>query len=245
MLLLQFILIQTILFGAVIFFLRKIMMGSTESAVSRLNESYVQMNQKKEELAQKIQQAQQDYESRKKEAERVADKIKNDADQEARDKKDALLKKAHEEAERIIVDTVSAKEKIREDILKEERIKLIEYCRDLVSGVYDEVVGEKIDRILISEFLDEVSEMSADNLPAGTEDIEIISRNKLDESDVKRISEIVKSKISGNVKIKQTVSGDLLGGLVIKFGNLVLDGSIAGKLKDKANLMQEKIHKGH
>lgn len=245
MILLQIIVIQTILFGTVIFFLRKIMLGSTESAVSRLNESYVQMNKKKEELSQKIQQAQEDYEARKKEAERIADKIKNDADKEARDKKDAILKKAHEEAERMIVDTVGAKEKIREDIAKEEKIRMVDYCRDLLQGVYEDTIHERIDEILIEDFLNDVSNMDVESMPADIQKIEVISRSPLSEKFRKRIVEIMKIKKKGAINIVETVSEGILGGIILKFGSLVLDGSMAGKLHERSNKMKEKIERGH
>ncbi|MFA6636325.1 MAG: F0F1 ATP synthase subunit delta [Candidatus Omnitrophota bacterium] len=245
MLLLQIVIIQTIVFGAVIFFLRKIMMGSTESAVNRLNESYTQMEKKKEELAQKIQQAQQDYESRKKEAERIADKIKNDADTEARDQKDAILKKAHEEAERLIVDTVGAKEQIRAEIVKEEQVKLVDYCRELLEGVYGDIVGEKVDEILIEDFIEEVNNMDVESIPAGTRKIEAISRRPLTEKLKKKIHEVVEGKMKGKIDVSETVSEDVLGGMTLKFGNLVLDGSVAGKLQEKAAAMKGKIERGH
>jgi F0F1-type ATP synthase delta subunit/cell division protein FtsB len=245
MILIQIIIIQTILFGTVIFFLRKIMMGSTESAVTRLNESYVQMDKKKEELAQKIQEAQQDYEARKREAEKISEKIKNDADKEARDQKDAILKKAREEAERLIVDTVGAKDKIREEIAKEEQIKMVDYCSDILKEVYRDTVREKMDEVLINDFLDEISEMSGSDMPAGIKNIEIISRRALTEELKKRIVGVVKSKIKGNFEVSETVSEDVLGGVTMKFDNLVLDGSVAGKLHEKANSMKEKIERGH
>lgn len=245
MILLQIVIIQTILFGAVIFFLRKIMMGSTESAVNRLNDAYVQMNKKKEELAQKIKQAQEDYEARKKEAERIGEKIKNDADKEARDLKDNILKKAHEEAERMIVDTVGAKEQIREEIIKEEKIKMVGYCRELLTGVYEDIVRDRVDEVLIEGFLDDVRELNTDSMPPGINKIEVISRKPLSEKLRKKVREVVESKIKGKVDITETVLEDILGGVTIKFGNLVLDGSVAGKLQEKANAMQGKIERGH
>jgi F0F1-type ATP synthase delta subunit/outer membrane murein-binding lipoprotein Lpp len=245
MLLLQIVIIQTILFGAVIFFLRKIMMGSTESAVNRLNEAYVQMNKKKEELAQKIKQAQEDYEARKKEAERIGEKIKNDADKEARDLKDNILKKAHEEAERMIIDTVGAKEQIWEEIVKEEKIKMVEYCRELLAGVYEDLVRDKVDEVLIEGCLDDVKELDTDSMPAGINQIEVISRKPLSEKLKKKVKELVESKLKGNVDITETVTEDVIGGVTMKFGNLVLDGSVAGKLREKANDMQGKIERGH
>jgi F-type H+-transporting ATPase subunit b len=245
MLLLQIVIIQTIVFGAVIFFLRKIMMGSTESAVNRLNESYTQMEKKKDELSQKIHQAQQDYETRKKEAERIADKIKNDADKEARDRKDVILKKAREEAERLIVDTVGAKDKIRAEIVKEERVKLVDYCRELLDGVFGDIVGEKVDEILIEDFLEEVSKMDVESIPDGIRKIETISRRPLTEKIRKKIHEVVEGKMKCKIDVAETVSEGVLGGMTLKFGNLVLDGSVAGKAHEKAIAMKEKIERGH
>jgi len=245
MLLVQFIIIQIIIFAVVIFFLKKIMLGSTESAVTRLNESYKDMNAKKEELAQKIKEAQEDYEARKKEAEKVAEKVKNDADTEMREQRDALLKKTREEAERMIADTMGAKEKIREEILKEEQMKIIDRCGNLVGNVYKDAVRQKMDELLITDFLDELKEMDVSSMPDGIELIETITRSPLTDGIKNNINSIVKEKMKRDIALKETVDENVIGGIVMRFGNLELDGSIAGKLKEVASATKEKIEKGH
>ena len=54
MFLIKLIIIQVIMFGAVIYMLKKMMYGDTESAVSRLDKSYKETAQKKQEVADKI-----------------------------------------------------------------------------------------------------------------------------------------------------------------------------------------------
>ena len=153
MLLFQLIVIQVVIFGVVIYFLKRIMLGDTESAVNRLNQSYSEMGKKKEELARKIQQTEEEYQKKKRECERLAAKMKDEAEKEMYEKRDNLLRKAREEAERLIADTVAAKEGIREEIKKEEQLKMTDYCRDILNLTYKDVIRNKIDDFIIANFL--------------------------------------------------------------------------------------------
>ena len=68
--------LQIIVFGAVIFFLKKILYRDTESSINRLDRVYQDMLKKQKDLGQKIEAAEKEYNEKKEEASLVASKLK-------------------------------------------------------------------------------------------------------------------------------------------------------------------------
>jgi F0F1-type ATP synthase membrane subunit b/b' len=241
MFLVQLVFVQVVIFGVVIFFLRKIMLGSTDSAVSRLNESYADINKKKEELAEKLKKMEEEYQSKKQEAEKIVNKMRDDADKELTDKKDGVLKKAREEAERIIVDAVAAKDNMREDVRKEEQVKMVDFCQDIMINIFRKDIKGRIDDVLITDFLDDLDKLNKDQVPKNVKEIELVTRIGCDDSLKTKILEKISKEGDKDLSIKETKDESILGGLVLKFGSLVLDGSLLGRIKDASINLKDKI----
>ncbi|MDD4957064.1 MAG: F0F1 ATP synthase subunit delta [Candidatus Omnitrophica bacterium] len=239
----QLVLIQVIIFGVVIFLLKKIMLGSTESAVNRLNESYEEMEKRKTELAEKIKKAEEEYEKRKVEADQVASKMRDEAEQETMAKRDQMLKKAREEAEKIIADTIKAEQNIRLDIRKEEQLKLTEYCGDLLSQVYKTSVKDKMDELFIEEFIADFMSMDTSHIPHNIKEVEVVTRGVMSGSSREKLKKAIKDKMSMDVMFNEKVDANVIGGIILRFGTLVIDGSLACKIKDGCTFMQEKVEK--
>ncbi|MCE9501955.1 MAG: ATP synthase F1 subunit delta, partial [Leptospira sp.] len=67
------------------------------------------------------------------------------------------------------------------------------------------------------------------------------SAKPLEEKDLNEIKSAISGKFKGECIIESSVSPDLLGGLVIKFNDFVIDGSIKDQLRQiKRNLLESK-----
>jgi F-type H+-transporting ATPase subunit delta len=61
---------------------------------------------------------------------------------------------------------------------------------------------------------------------------EVVSRVEMKNDELKKIEEFIIKKYGGNtVEMKNTVNGAIKGGIVIKVGDEVIDGSIATQLR--------------
>lgn len=61
--------------------------------------------------------------------------------------------------------------------------------------------------------------------------VEVTSARKVDKTDQSKIEEIAQKEFGKNIEIEYKVKEDLIGGLIIRCGNSLLDASIAGALK--------------
>ncbi len=241
MFLLQLIIVMTIMFGVVIFILKKMMYGDTQSAVNRLNESYQEIEKKKQEMATLMQKMEEEYKIKKEEGEKIALQLKDAAEAEMREKYDSSIKKAKDEAERIITDAAGMKDRIREEIRKEEDLKEISYCEELISDTLKKIIRDKFDDILIEDFVNDLKDIDMSHVPPAINEIEIVTRAKLADGIKNKIVESVNKKTQKKITFKETIDQKIIGGVIIKFGSLVLDGSIAGKLKENTIVKKKKI----
>ena len=65
----------------------------------------------------------------------------------------------------------------------------------------------------------------------GSVEAEIISAYEVTEAQQKSIAKSLKKRLGRDVKLKVEIDRDLLGGIIVKAGDLVIDGSVRGRLE--------------
>ena len=70
-----------------------------------------------------------------------------------------------------------------------------------------------------------------------TVDVEISTAFPLADEQEKKLAQAIKARLNREVKIHSEINKDLIGGMVIRAGDLVIDGSVRGKLRRLAEAM--------
>lgn len=72
--------------------------------------------------------------------------------------------------------------------------------------------------------------------------VTIVSQTKCESSILDKIISVLKDKLKKDIIITEEVDDSILGGIIIKIGDLVIDGSLAKDLKKiKTNLLNSKV----
>ena len=95
----QFLIVQTIFFGLIIFVLKKVLHDDTKGAVNRLNKETEEVRAKQAELNEKIKLANEELERRKKEADALVARMTDEATDNAKEEREKLVNKARQEGE--------------------------------------------------------------------------------------------------------------------------------------------------
>lgn len=186
---------------------------------------------------------------------RVAAEARANAEKEA----EAILAKARQEAAKVVREGTERAEAaalefkaeaeqeamhIRE-VAKQEseqaRVQTLGHLRGQVAtlavAAAQKVIGEALDekrhRALIDEFFSGVREgkivlLEGETLSGAS--AEVTSALPLSKKEQEAVKRDVLSKLGGSATVSFRVEQDILGGLVIRVGDKVLDGSVAGKL---------------
>ncbi len=68
-------------------------------------------------------------------------------------------------------------------------------------------------------------------------DVEVISAFDLDDATAEKLAGVLGQKLEREVKVSTSTDADLLGGVLIRAGDLVIDGSVRGRLDKLAEAM--------
>jgi F-type H+-transporting ATPase subunit delta len=68
-------------------------------------------------------------------------------------------------------------------------------------------------------------------------DVEVISAFDMDDATVTKLAEVLSKKLERDIKVSTATDQDLLGGVLIRAGDLVIDGSVRGRLNKLAEAM--------
>lgn len=73
----------------------------------------------------------------------------------------------------------------------------------------------------------------------GITHVDVISAFELDEAQRKRMREIMKRRIGRDVDVAATIDKDIIGGVIIRAGDSVVDASVRGRLRELGNELSD------
>ncbi len=237
----QFIVLQIIVFSGVIYFLKKILYGDTESAIQRLGHVYQDLLNKQTELTQKIDQAEKDYQAKKEEGSAIIDKMKYDALDEMRKKEDEIVKKARAEAEEIVNKAHAAKDQFYREIEKELSRKMTDFVAGLMGDVFTEKLARPVHEELIADYLARAKDFDLSGVDAALTKIGVRSALPLKKETLEKLKTLLSTKLNREVALEEKADKTLVAGIALEFGTLLLDGSLSNSVREVAEEQKKKI----
>ncbi len=203
------------------------------------------LESRRQKIAQGLEDAQAAAEARAKaeeeaarilaEAQANAAQILREADARASQIAEDARRAAEAEAAQIIQDAQAAIEEERNRMLMELRDQVTSLAIAAAQKLLGTALDEKRQRALVDEFFTSVPAEVLTRLQATTvagESVEVVSALPLTESEQAAIRQTLQAHLPPRAHIQFRIDPAILGGLVIRAGHQVLDGSLAGQLAD-------------
>ena len=243
------LLIQALILGVIVtavlgFIFIKVVSKGTETSVSRLNRETEAVRVKQVELTQKIKEANDELKQRRSEADALVSKMRTEAEETAKQEREKIIQKARAEGDEIIAKAQKTKEEMRKALEKEMEMKAIDFMQILADEIFSEKVRASLNHDLIDEFLDSFQKVDMSMLGDNIREAEVVSAAALDEKFQARLSGILKKRLGRDIQLKLAEDKKILAGIVIRFENLRLDGSLAHIMKEKGVEMKERLERG-
>jgi len=242
-LIIQFLILTVVISGVIIFALYMVLIRTVDGAKQRLDRDAEAARRREAELNQKIKEADAELKRRKKELDVIEKKLRHEMEEQAGKEKEELLNKARLEAEDIIVKAQNACEAIRRDIEKTMEIKVIDYAAGIITDVLSFKIKDNLDKYLVAEFIEKLKKVDMSRLGADIKVADVISASAMPESLLTQIAQVLKDKLSRDIKVNPKVDSHILGGVVLMFGSLQLDGSLHNALKESTDILKQQIEK--
>lgn len=231
------IIIQVLVFTALVVFLRKMIYSSSSSASSKIQQMSAETDRKSAELARQVSEVEEQCRQKIVEAENgVKDKLAETAE-EAAQIKSGIIHKAQEEASAIITQAHSAKDRMRRDIEEQMRSNCVPLALKLLNTVLTSDRSRLLHEAIINEILGEIEtqvKQSGWQIPANITQAIITTPYPLPPALIKKLAETLSSFSGRKLTMEEVVNQEVLAGCIIQAGTLTIDGSLTRRLEDAA-----------
>lgn len=242
-LIIQFLILTVVISGGIILALYMVLIRTVDGAKQRLDRDAEAARQREAELNQKIKEADAELQRRNKELDIMEKKMRQELEEQTTKQKEEMITKARTEAEEIITKAQNAREQVRREIEKNMEIKIIDYAAGISSEVLSVKVKEALDKYLISEFIEKLNTVDMGRISADIKVADVISATPVPESLLTQIAQVFKTKLSREIKLNPKIDPQVVGGVVLMFESLQLDGSLQNSLRESAGALKQQVEK--
>ncbi|MFH1062052.1 MAG: F0F1 ATP synthase subunit delta [Candidatus Omnitrophota bacterium] len=233
MFIVSLILLQIFIFGGLAFFLKHLLTRNVTSATSHLQGMIKENTDKKEEMQKKIEQAEKEYAVKIKKAKEEAEQIEKQCRKEIEQERDKIISQAHEQSEELMSRANKTCETILADLDKNVNEKAVARAGELICKVLPEKncrdIHQEWVKALINEGLNSLDRL---RIPDDITRIEVITAFALTEQEKAELHEQLQDHLDLNLVIEETVKKDIVAGIIINIGTLVLNGSFVNKIRE-------------
>ena len=238
--LINIVIAQLIAFAVVVIILKRILLNDTMSAVKRLREVEADLARKEDAVKRKIEENEKDFLRRSAEAREELERAKEAAERETEKQRQAALAEARRESDRIIKDARLNEDRTRREILAELDTKAVESAIGIFALVFGKEITATINREFVGELIAALDGLDASSISVDLNDVQFVASHPLDAEQKRRIGEILSAKFNAQINVQEKVDSELLAGLVIKLGDLEIDGSLRNHLREAAAELKRK-----
>lgn len=239
MLIFQLLLIQIVTFTVLVFVLRKIMYSASYLETKRLQQLNEENSRKARELAAKIEEAQKQYQEKMESAQREAKRFKAQAEEEIEKLKEDVLNKARQEGERIVNQALNTKEKLKEEIESRMVQKCIDQSLGLIKAVLSVQNQSCLHQGLVDNILEEIEKTDPEKLKINIQQGKLVTAYEIAKPKKEKIIAILSKKSGKEISLEEEVDKNIIAGITIKLGSLIIDGSFANKLREAAEALKK------
>lgn len=239
--LIQLLIIQIITFIALLFVLRLLFRRNLDTALNRLNALHEENLVKEAQLTQELKRAQEEKEAEVKKGREEGAALVEEAKKEALKLRLKIEGEARAQAEKIIEEGKEEVKKLKEKLSKEIQNQSLELALNLIAKTFTEKNKEDLQHQFITEIIDEVAQLPRERFTVSTDKVRVISSYSLEDTQRRNLEKVLEEKLGTHSRLEEIINKELISGLILEIGGLVIDGSLKNRLR-KAIL--ELNHKG-
>ena len=234
----QLVLLQITTVAGLIFALRMLFARQLNAALRRLQtlqeETLVKEAQLKEELERAKQERAAEAEKGREEARRLVEAAK----QEAQVLRATTEEQSKQEAQKIFARGQEELAKSRAELLGEIDAHAVRLSTEVLRYTFSQQAKEDFQHHLTAELIEDVSRLSQQQFSVKAETVSVTSSFPLTAQERHRLGQTLSEKLGGPVTLNERIDPELIIGLVIQIGALIIDGSLKNKLRKVLPLLR-------
>lgn len=240
MLFIQLLIIQVIIFAGLAFLLHYLLTRNISRATSHLRQLSQEYSKREQEAKKRLEEAEQYYQKTLTKTQQEAAQLKAQVDQEIRQEKDKILTQARQESERVIERAGKTRELLLNELDQKIEFRALERACELVQQVLPKHMHKQIHSQWIEELISGgLEELGNLHISKNVSEAGVVSAFRLVPKEQEALRKKLRQKLGREIILKEKVDPQVMAGLIVTFGSLVLDGSLKYKIKEAARVKQD------
>lgn len=239
MLFIQLLIIQVLIFAGLAFLLRNLLTRNISRATARLKQLSQDYEKREQEAKKRLEEAEQYYQQTVTRAQQEASQLKAQFEKETQAARDKILEQAREASERIIERAGKTRELLMNELNQKIEARALDRACELIQQVLPDHLHKEIHshwfEDLVSSGLEELGSL---HVPEEISLARVISAFRLSPQQQELLCNKLKEKLGREIKLKEELDPQVVAGVVVTLGSLVLDGSLKYKIKEAASARQ-------
>lgn len=229
--LVQLLILQLITFVGIIFLLRFLFDRHLKSAREQLNALHEENLAKEEELKEELRRAKEESQAQIQQGKDEAALIIEEADKEAQRIRMNMEDAAKLQAEKIIGDGRLEVEKLKVTVIKDIQAQSIELASRMIAELLTETDKIALQYQFANDIIGEISRLPKEQFNVQGNQVKVVSSFLLLDRQRDEIKRVLTQKIGKEIELNEQIDPNLIGGLTVEMGGMVIDGTLKSKLQ--------------
>lgn len=233
------VVIQLVVFSLLILFLKMILTRNISAATAHLHELNQDYNQRVEEANKRKQEVDRYYDEMLLKVKADAEKMKVKILREAQDLQEGLLKEARQQSEEIIGQANRAHETALNEIEMRIEARAAQRACELANEVLTSEMGEMLHKQWVKELLSTgLEDLDRLHIPEKIQEVSVVTAFALTEEQKNLMRKKLNETLGHEVRLSEEIRPELIVGLKIALGSLIIDGSLSYKIKEASRSVE-------
>lgn len=235
MLIVSLIVFLLMIFGGLIFVMRKILSQNVTVATRHIEELSEDYAKKEADIKRQLEEVQQKSEEILNKARDEAQQERTRLLQEAQVQREKILQEAHTHSEALIQQADKSRQMILAEINQRIAHEAVDKACELIHETLPEQFKLDVHQHWIEELMESgFAEFERIKIPEATNEVKISSAFPLNENQRKNLIRKLKETLGREITLKEEINPRIVAGFIIHIDSLVLDGSLKSKIQEKA-----------
>ncbi len=228
----QIVIVQALIFGALIYALRQVLTKNISHATSHLDELNADFIRRQEEIRHKQEEADRYRKEIIDKAQGEAERLRQEMILQVEAEKEKMLTDARAQSADIVAKGEKTKDVITQELRRTVEARMSERLADCFVTVLPDHARQVLHDLWVADLLSgALGDFSTMHLSDDAQTVRIVSAYPLSDTQKKALHKKLKDTFEKEFDFREEVDAALLGGVLLEIGSLVLDGSVRNKVQ--------------
>lgn len=221
--------------GALMYGMYRILGKQAAQAADRFSTMNEEFERKKAELKKLTQETEANAQRMIAAAQVECQKLKAQTYEDLEQTRLKSIQETRQEAERIVGDAMKARDAMRLELMQEIQTRTIDAACELVREMFPVALREEVHQFWINELIAQgLAALDQFSSREEIKSVEVLSAFPLSTEHREKILWTVQKKVHTEARLDEKVLPELIAGMRLTLGHLVLEGTLSSKLKEAA-----------